>query len=133
MTLSDIIKRYLYEYHYSYETFAKKCNLSKGYISMLVNNKNPRTAKPPIPTIKTYSNIAKGLEMTLDELFRVIDDAPVDISDGADDDESNAVVAVTPEARIVSGGMDRLPKEQREQILAVVRAMFANNPDLFKE
>lgn len=40
---------------------------------------------------------------------------------------------ITEEARIVSGGMDKLPKEQREQILGVVRAMFANNPDLFKE
>ena len=40
---------------------------------------------------------------------------------------------LTEEARIVSGGMDKLPKEQREQILGVVRAMFANNPDLFKE
>lgn len=40
-------------------------------------------------------------------------------------------VPVTPEARIVSGGMDKLPKEQREQILGVVRAMFANHPELF--
>lgn len=30
----------------------------------------------------------------------------------------------TVEARIVSGGMDRMPPEQREQILAGVRAMF---------
>ena len=41
-------------------------------------------------------------------------------------------VPKTFEARIVSGGMDKLPKEQREQILAVVRAMYINNPDLFK-
>ena len=39
----------------------------------------------------------------------------------------------TSEARIVSGGMDKLPKEQREQILNVVRAMCANHPELFKE
>lgn len=39
----------------------------------------------------------------------------------------------TAEARIVSGGMDKLPKEQREQILNVVRAMFAKNPGLFAE
>ena len=39
----------------------------------------------------------------------------------------------TPEARIVSGGMDRLPKEQREQILNVVRAMFSKTPELFEE
>ena len=37
----------------------------------------------------------------------------------------------TKEARIVSGGMDKLPKEQREQILNVLRAMFSNHPELF--
>ena len=37
----------------------------------------------------------------------------------------------TKEARIVSGGMDKLPKDQREQILNVVRAMFSNHPELF--
>ena len=39
----------------------------------------------------------------------------------------------TPEARIVSGGMDKLPKAQREQALAVVRAMFAQYADYFKD
>ena len=39
----------------------------------------------------------------------------------------------TIEARIVSGGMDKLPKEQREQILNVLRAMFSNHPELFQE
>ena len=37
----------------------------------------------------------------------------------------------TLEARIVSGGMDKLPQEQREQILNVVRAMFIQHPELF--
>lgn len=35
---------------------------------------------------------------------------------------------VTNEARIVSGGIDKLPKEQREQILNVFKAMY---PDVF--
>lgn len=47
--------------------------------------------------------------------------------------ESKEGTPRTPEARIVSGGMDKLPKEQREQILNVVRAMFSTNPDLFTE
>ena len=38
----------------------------------------------------------------------------------------------TTEARIVSGAMDRLPKEQREQILNVVRAMLTQHPELFE-
>lgn len=32
----------------------------------------------------------------------------------------------TVEARIVSGGMDKLPQKDREKILGVVRAMYAN-------
>lgn len=39
----------------------------------------------------------------------------------------------TAEARIISGGIDKLPKEQREQALNVVRAMFAQYADYFKE
>ena len=35
----------------------------------------------------------------------------------------------TNEARIVSGAVDKLPKEQREKILNVFKAMF---PDVFK-
>ena len=40
-------------------------------------------------------------------------------------DNSNA--PKTPEARAVSAGMDKLPKEQREMILRMVSAMFPNN------
>ena len=39
----------------------------------------------------------------------------------------------TEEARIISGGIDKLPKEQREQALAVMRAVFAQYADYFKE
>ena len=52
-------------------------------------------------------------------------------------DEDSHVSSVEPsdpktlEARIVSGGMDKLPQEQREQILNVVRAMFTQHPELF--
>ena len=38
----------------------------------------------------------------------------------------------TAEARIISGGVDKLPQEQREQVLNVVRAMFAKHPELFE-
>ena len=39
----------------------------------------------------------------------------------------------TSVARIVSCGMDKLPKSQREQILNVVRAMFSQHPELFED
>ena len=37
-----------------------------------------------------------------------------------------------PEVRIVSGAMEKMSQEQREQVVAVVRAMFANHPELFE-
>lgn len=37
----------------------------------------------------------------------------------------------TEEARILAKGIDQLPPAQREQALAVVRAMFAQHPELF--
>ena len=39
----------------------------------------------------------------------------------------------TIEARIISGSVDKMTKQQREQVLAVVKAMFANHPELFEE
>ena len=37
----------------------------------------------------------------------------------------------TPEAKILARGIDKLPKDQREQALNVVKAMFAQYADLF--
>ena len=39
----------------------------------------------------------------------------------------------TPEARILSKGVDKLPKEQRELALNVVKALFMQYEDYFKE
>ena len=39
----------------------------------------------------------------------------------------------TPEARILAHGIDQMPKEQREQALNIVRAVFAKYADYFTE
>ena len=39
----------------------------------------------------------------------------------------------TNEARILAAGIDKLPKEQREQALSVIRAMFTKYADYFEE
>lgn len=41
-------------------------------------------------------------------------------------------VPKTVEAKIVSFGMDQLPQEERQKIISVLQAMYANNPELFK-
>lgn len=39
----------------------------------------------------------------------------------------------TDEARILARGIDKLGPEERAQALAVVRAMFAQHPEIFKD
>ena len=39
----------------------------------------------------------------------------------------------TEEARILAKGIDKLDPEQRAQALAVVKAMFAQHPEIFKD
>lgn len=39
----------------------------------------------------------------------------------------------TAEARILATGVDKLPQDEREQALAVVRAMFAKHADFFEK
>ena len=73
------------------------------------------------PGAKALSRIADALEVSTDVLLGRSDEV-----------QERAERPYTPEARIVSGAMDMLPKENREQILNVVRAMLSNHPDIIK-
>ena len=51
MNLGTLVKEYRTNNSLTMEEFAKKCGLSKGYISMLEKNQNPKSGKPIITTI----------------------------------------------------------------------------------
>ena len=51
------------------EELSAKTGLTKQYLSMLENNKNSRTKKPIIPSIRTLNKLADGMNMSLDELL----------------------------------------------------------------
>ncbi len=80
MTIGEYINIYLTEHSMSQRQFAKRCNLSNGYISMLINNVNPRTGKPLVPSLSALLAISSGMGITLDELIEKTEDTPVDIS-----------------------------------------------------
>lgn len=48
------------------------------------------------------------------------------------EDGPSSDAASDPEIRIVSGMMEKMTKEQQEQVVNVLRAMFANHPELLK-
>ena len=74
MTLGQIIRTYREENSMSMDNFAKASGLSKGYISQLENNVNPKTGEPPRPSVETIRKAAKGMFMTFDEVMTNLDD-----------------------------------------------------------
>ena len=73
MTLGDIVKNFRIENNISMEEFSKRTSLSKGYISMLENNTNPRNNKPIAPTLPTLKKIANGMNLDIDILLKTLD------------------------------------------------------------
>lgn len=74
MTLSEILKKYRADYNLTQQQFADKCNLSKGYISMLENKFKPTGRKNDIvPSIQAIRKISKGTGIDFEELLSSID------------------------------------------------------------
>ena len=73
MTLGDIIRNYRANNNITLGEFANACSLSKGYISMLENNINPRNNKPISPTLPSMAKVASGMGIDLDTLLKMLD------------------------------------------------------------
>jgi len=80
MKLSEVIKKYREEHHITMEKLAQDSGMSKSYISMLENERNPKTGNPIVPSIDTLKKLAKGMHTDIDSLIKILDDIPVDIS-----------------------------------------------------
>ena len=74
-----------------------------------------------MPDLITLARIAVELDVSTDILL------------GIQEEITENEIPRTDEARILAKGIDKLPKEQREQALSVVRAMFAKYEDYFEK
>lgn len=77
MTIGELIEQYCRRTGTTNQRFAELCGVSKGYISQLINGRNPTTGRPITPTLETYIKIAEAMGISIDDLFRQIDDVPV--------------------------------------------------------
>ena len=82
MTLSELIIAYRKEKDISQRKFAELCDLSNGYISMLEKGENPKTKLPITPTLPMLRKLAKGLNLSINDLFAMVDDIDVVLNDG---------------------------------------------------
>ena len=72
MTLGDVIREFRELNKISGEEFGKMADLSKSYISMLENNKDPR-GNPINPSLETIDKVATAIGVDLDTLVSKID------------------------------------------------------------
>ena len=102
----------------TYDELARRTSLPKSALYRYINGD---TEKIPIDR---FQAICHELNVDAGVLLGWRDDHPADpVPD----------IPQTSEARILARGIDRLPPEEREQALAVVRAMFHQHSDYFKE
>ena len=69
MTIGELVQQYCLSHGITNQQFAELSHVSKAYISMLVNGKNPKTGKPPVPSVKTYQKIADAMGITMHDLL----------------------------------------------------------------
>ena len=94
MTLGDVIKAYRKSHKLSMDEFAKRSALSKGYISMLEKNKNPKTGKA---IIQTFQSLAKAMSTSVEALMRSVDKGQlVSLDYGSSDDLPMQTPVISP-------------------------------------
>ena len=94
MFLGDVIKEYREKNKLSMRDFAKRCNLSHTYIAALEKNIDSRTGKPIAPTLEAVKSISKGLNISIDELLKVLDDEKEFIVNNFNNEQNSAVVLI---------------------------------------
>ena len=119
MTIADRIRNRRIELGLSVDDLAKLLNKNRATVYRYESN-----------YIKSYSPdvlsmLADALQTT-PAYFYGYDDKPPDLPSGMQ-------TISTSEARIISGGIDRMPKERREQALKILQAAFTEYADFFKE
>lgn len=74
MKLGELLKSYRTEHKLSMDAFCELSDLTKGYISMLEKNEHPKSKKPIVPSYDTIEKIAKGMQVSTDDLINMLDD-----------------------------------------------------------
>lgn len=104
MTIGEIIKQYRELYDITMDEFSRFSGLSKGYISMLEKNENPKTKLPIMPTTKTLTCVAKAMSLSVAELMDKLNQADTAIKDAIPIDKM-VLVPVVGQVRAGYGGL----------------------------
>lgn len=134
MNLGDIILNYRNSFspRMSQRDFAKKCGLSHTYIAALEKNIDPRTNKPIAPTLDTVKYIAKGVNMSIEEILKMLDDEQaftvnedISINNLEKDNTQTEIRDVNDIDVAFSSGLKGLNKENQEIAKSIIEGLLA--------
>lgn len=121
MKLGDIIGDYREVHGITMQEFADRCGLSKGYISMLEKGRRPGSETPIIPSINTFSAVAKAMRMTTDDLLAIVDpDQVISLSEAVESCELSQSESALLEA------FGKLNVEGQERVLSYIEDLLAS-------
>ena len=121
MTLGDAIKEFRELNNLSMEEFAKMSNLSKSYISMLENNKDPR-GNPIRPSIETFDKVATTIGVDLDTLISKVDqDVIVNYKKQKSEDNFDSAELDEDKWKFVQFCYAHASQEDRNRVLTILK------------
>lgn len=111
MYIGEIIKEYRTNYQLSQRAFASRTTLSPSYINTLEKIYNPKTGKPYSVTTDVADELAKAMNMSIEELLSKINgNQEFTLNDSKTDELGNPVVSI-PLLGTVKAGYDYLAQE----------------------
>lgn len=121
MTLGDVIREFRELNNLSMEEFAKMSNLSKSYISMLENNKDPR-GNPINPSLETIDKVATTIGVELDTLVSKIDqDVVVNRKKTPLSDFDSSEEEATTKWKFIRYCYEHASQEEKNKVLTILK------------
>lgn len=135
MYLGDLIKEYRTIHKLSLRDFAKQCGLSHTYISALEKNIDARTGKPIAPTLDTVKYVSRGMNMSIEDILKVLDEQQEFIMnkdiDRNDLYKSESQFTLIPILGTVKAGYDYLAEENWIGTIDVDKSLVKDGTGFF--
>lgn len=138
MTIGDVIKEFRKLNDLSLEEFGKIAGLSKSYVSMLENNKDPR-GNPVNPSLETIDKIAGAIGVDVDALVGQIDqDVVVNRKKSPLSDFDNSEEEAATKWKFIRYCYEHASQEDKNKVLTILKVrerwlQFKEMESLFTE
>lgn len=121
MTLGDVIREFRELNKINMEEFGKMADLSKSYISMLENNKDPR-GNPINPSLETIDKVAQAIGVDLDTLVSKIDqDIVVNRKKSTFTNFDNAEEEAATKWKFIRYCYEHASQEEKNKVLTILK------------